>query len=95
MWKEGDMKINVKAFALATGIWWGIGLFALTWWMILFQGSTNSPTLLGAIYRGYSVSPIGSLIGLVWGFLDGLIGGGLLAWLYNCVAGRLFHTRQT
>jgi hypothetical protein len=27
------MKINVKAFALACGIMWGLGLFALTWWL--------------------------------------------------------------
>ena len=30
MQKEGNMKINVKAFALASGILWGLGLFALT-----------------------------------------------------------------
>jgi hypothetical protein len=80
------MKINVKAFAVAAGVWWGLGLFALTWWMILFQGATGDPTVLGRVYRGYSLSPIGSVIGLAWGFVDGLIGGAILAWLYNRVS---------
>lgn len=80
------MKINVKVFAIATALWWGIGLFALTWWMILFQGPTSEPTLIGRVYRGYTVSPLGSLIGLAWGLVDGLIGGAMLAWLYNVVS---------
>jgi hypothetical protein len=80
------MKINVKAFALAAGLWWGVGLFALTWWMILFQGATGDPTVIGRVYRGYSLSPIGSVIGLGWGFVDGLVGGAILAWLYNRVS---------
>jgi hypothetical protein len=88
------MKINVKAFALAVGIWWGIGLCALTWWMILFQGPSADPTLIGRVYRGYSITPLGSLIGLVWGFLDGLVGGAILAWLYNWVADRFLHRGQ-
>ena len=83
------MKINVKAFAIAMALWWGVGLFALTWWMILFQGSTGDPTLLGKVYRGYNISPWGSVIGLAWALADGFVGGAILAWLYNRVAGRL------
>ena len=80
------MKINVKAFALAVGVWWGLGLFALTWWMILLHGATGDPTLIGRVYRGYNVSPLGSFIGLAWGFVDGIVGGAVLAWLYNLVS---------
>ena len=29
------MKLNVKAFALAGGIVWGLNWFGLTWWYIL------------------------------------------------------------
>jgi hypothetical protein len=34
------MKLSVKAFALACGLIWGLGLFFLTWWMyrIRFPG---------------------------------------------------------
>jgi len=77
------MKLNVSAFALACGIIWGLGLFALTWWIIAFDGSTHEITLIGRVYRGYDISPLGSLVGLVWGFFDALIGGAIFAWLYN------------
>jgi hypothetical protein len=78
-----QMKLNIKAFALACGIIWGLGLFCLTWWVIAFDGATGEPTLIGMLYRGYNISAMGSVIGLVWGFFDGLIGGLVFAWLYN------------
>jgi hypothetical protein len=77
------MKLNVKAFALACGIIWGIGLFCITWWIIMFSGSSDDATLIGRVYLGYHLNPLGSLIGLVWAFFDGLVGGAVLAWLYN------------
>ncbi len=82
------MKLNIRAMALTGGLWWGIGLFALTWWMIAFDGSSNNPTLIGQVYRGYTISPLGSVIGLGYGFFDGLIGGAVFAWLYNRLAGQ-------
>lgn len=82
------MKLDVKALALCTGLVWGLGLFALTWWIIAFDGATGQPTLIGLVYRGYTVSPIGSLIGLAWGLVDGAVGGALVAWLYNSLAAR-------
>lgn len=77
------MKLNLKAFALACSIFWGLALFLVTWWVILLDGASGDPTWLARIYRGYSISPVGSLIGLAWGLLDGLICGAVLAWLYN------------
>ena len=82
------MKLNVKSFALVCGSIWGLALFFLTWWIIGFDGSTGEITLIGRIYRGYNISPAGSLIGLVWAFGDGLLFGAIFAWLYNLVAGR-------
>ncbi|MHC4910793.1 MAG: hypothetical protein ACYTF9_13870 [Planctomycetota bacterium] len=34
-------------------------------------------------------SPAGSLIGLAWAFVDGIVGGLVFAWLYNILAPRL------
>lgn len=82
------MTLNVKALALASGLLWGVGIFALTWWIIAFEGATGEPTLIGRLYRGYTISPAGSVIGLAWAFGDGLVGGGLFAWLYNRLARR-------
>jgi hypothetical protein len=82
------MRLNVKAFALTCGLIWGFGLFFLTWWIIAFEGATKEVTFIGLVYRGYNISPLGSLLGLVWAFFDGLIGGAIFAWLYNLLRGR-------
>jgi len=88
------MKLNVKAFAFAAALLWGFGLFALTWWIILFDGATGEPTLIGRLYRGYTISPIGSAIGLVYGFFDALVGGAIFAWLYNRFAAHRDHREE-
>ena len=80
------MKFDVKAFALTCGLIWGLGLFFLTWWIIAFDGPTGEVTLIGRLYRGYSISAMGSLVGMIWAFFDGLIGGAIFAWLYNLLA---------
>lgn len=82
------MKLNVKALALASGLIWGLGLFAGTWWLIAFEGATGEVTLIGKFYRGYTVSEVGSLIGLAWAFVDALIGGAVFALLYNFLVSR-------
>ncbi len=83
------MKINVKAFALTVGLFWGFGLLFITWWIILLDGASGDPTIIGKVYRGYNVSLSGSLIGFIWGFIDGLIGGAIFAWLYNFLSNRI------
>ena len=82
------MRLNVKAFAITCGLVWGIGLFVLTWWIIAFDGATGRVTFIGWVYRGYNISPAGSVIGLAWALIDGLIGGAIFAWLYNVIARR-------
>lgn len=88
------MKLHVKAFALTSGIFWGIGIFSLTWWLIAFDGATGEATFIGRLYRGFTISPAGSIIGFVWAFTDGLIGGALFAWFYNLFSTR-FSIRET
>lgn len=79
------MKLDVKACALTCGLVWGLGLFCVTWWIIAFDGPTGEVTFIGRVYRGYAISPGGSLVGLIWAFFDGLIGGAVFAWLYNAL----------
>lgn len=83
------MKLEVKAFALTCGIVWGVGLPLLTWWIIAFNGPSTDPTWLGRIYRGYNLTVAGSLIGAVWAFFDGLVGGAIFAWLYDRIGERV------
>ncbi len=82
------MRLNVKALALTSAIVWGLSIFLMTWWVIIFEGATGDKTLIAYVYRGYCISAVGSLIGLVWGFIDGLIFGAVFGWLYNVIAGR-------
>ena len=86
------MRFNVKALAITSAILWGLGIFCLTWWVIFFEGASDNPTWLGHIYRGYTISPMGSLIGLVWAVIDGFIGGAIVAWVYNFVADKVAKT---
>jgi hypothetical protein len=92
--ERSAMKLDTKAFALTCGLVWGLGLFALTWWVIAFDGATGERTLIGQIYRGYTISPAGSVIGLLWAFFDGCVGGAIFAWLYNVLADRV-GTKRT
>ncbi len=77
------MKLNVKAFGFAFGIMWGFGVFFGTWYLIFLEGYSSEVTLLGHIYLGHTLTPLGSIIGLLWGLCDGGIAGLVLAWLYN------------
>ena len=82
------MKLDVRAFAITCSLIWGFGLFFLTWWIIMFDGPTGEVTLIGRLYRGYSISPMGSVIGLLWALADGFVGGAIFAWLYNRITGK-------
>ena len=84
------MKLNVKAFALTAGLFWGFGLLFITWWIIIFEGASGDVTIVGRVYKGYNISFSGSLIGFIWAFVDGIIGGAIFAWLYNVVSTRIF-----
>ena len=78
------MKLNVKAFAVAGGVFWGLGMFLLAWWQIVLHGSGTDAGFLGSVYPGFSLTAVGSLIGLVWGLVDGAISSAIFAALYNC-----------
>ena len=75
--------ISVRSVALTAGILGAIAMFFLAWWLIII-GETQGPiTLLERMYIGYSFTPLGSVIGAVWGFVDFAVAGAIFAWLYN------------
>jgi hypothetical protein len=79
------MRLNAKVLALTAGIFWGLSVFIATIWLLIlgFQGKTIA--LLGNFYFGYSFSIGGAFVGLIWGFIDGLICGYIFAWVYNAL----------
>jgi hypothetical protein len=73
--------LNTKGFALAGGVVWGLAVFLATLASLWHSGEHIG--ILSHVYFGYKVSPLGSIIGLVYGFVTGLVGGSIFAWLYN------------
>ncbi len=79
------MTINIKTFSFTCGVFWGISVFLLTWWMIILGTAHGETILFERLYLGYTLTPAGSVIGLCWGFADGLIAGILFGWLSNLI----------
>ena len=77
--------MSVRSLALTAGIFGALTMFMLTWWLIFTGNAEGPPTIFERIYIGYSFTPIGSVIGAVYGFVDWGIAGAIFAWLYNCI----------
>ena len=77
--------MSVRSLALTAGIFGACSMFFLAWWLIITGNAEGPPTLFERIYIGYSFTPIGSVIGAVWGFVDWGIAGAIFAWLYNWI----------
>ncbi len=82
------MKLDVRAFAVSCAFVWGFGVLLATWWIIAYDGPSDQATFLGSIYRGYTITPVGSLVGFVWAMIDGLIAGAIFALIYNWFSSR-------
>ena len=75
--------LNPKKLGLAAGILWGGSMFILTIICIYTGYATQWAHLMSDIYLGYTISWPGSVIGLLYGFIDGFIGLFIFGWLYN------------
>jgi hypothetical protein len=79
-------KLKPSALGLTLGLIFGIAL----WLMTLVSVSTgiwqNQLSLIVGFYPGYAITLAGSFFGLILGFVDGFIGGLIIAWLYNLFA---------
>jgi hypothetical protein len=79
-------KLSIKALAVAMGVMWGGGMLFLGWVSMLGLGN-KAVDVMSSVYIGFSSSLLGGIIGAVWGFLDGAIGGAIIAFVYNMFAG--------
>jgi len=79
--------LNAKSLGLAGGVLWGITMFILTLLNLYTGYGSMWAALMVDVYPGYEVTLPGSIIGLIWGFVDGFVGLFLLAWLYNKFTG--------
>ena len=77
--------MSIRSVGLTTGIFGAITMFLLAWWLILSGNAEGPITLVERVYIGYSFTPMGSIIGALYGFVDWGIAGALFAWLYNLI----------
>ncbi len=88
------MKLSVKGMALACGILWALCILCVGGGATILgvtQGAYYGKDFLlamASIYPGYHGTPglVDTLVGAGYALLDGLIGGAVFAWLYNCFA---------
>lgn len=83
------MKLKPIALGIALGSVWGGSLFITTWLSYYTgYGKLFLEVLAQSIYPGYTITPLGSFLGLFYGFLDGLISASLIGWIYNRISGK-------
>lgn len=78
-------KCRPLALGIAIGVLWGVYVF-LAGIVAMFGWGTALVETLASLYLGYGASIIGAIIGAIWAFVDGLVAGVVIAWIYNMVA---------
>lgn len=87
------MKLSVKGLALSLALVWGLLAMFLVGVINLAVPQSNYGQefleLMAGVYPGYHAGKsFGQVIvGTLYGLLDGLICGGVFAWVYNRFAG--------
>jgi hypothetical protein len=77
-------RLNKKGLAVALGTSWAICML-FAGWASIFGWGTKFVEVMSSIYIGYKPTFLGGIIGAVWGFIDGAIGGLIIAIVYNTV----------
>jgi hypothetical protein len=83
------LRLNGRAWGIAMGLLFGVGLFVATNILVLKGGPEVGPhlSLLGVFLPGYRVTFVGSLIGFVYLFVIGYAVGRLIGLVYNRMIG--------
>jgi uncharacterized membrane protein (Fun14 family) len=79
------VRLNAMVQGIVTAVLVGAGLFLATIWLVIKGGDVVGPrlALLNQFFPGYTVSFLGSLVGLGYGALVGFVVGYLVALIYN------------
>ena len=84
------MQFRVFAFALAFAILWAgcillVGLVELAWPAYGRAFLDFAASIYPGFHPGTGFGSV--IVGTVYGFVDGIIGGAIFAWIYNLFAG--------
>jgi hypothetical protein len=80
------MKLDVKGFALASGIVSGISNLVVTLFAVMTGQGLQFFEILAPFHPGYSPTILGAIIASIWMVIYGLIVGALFAYIYNYFA---------
>lgn len=76
-------KLNIKALGLSLGIVGAVYMLFLGLAATYLNWGNSMLDVVSTLYIGYKATLAGSIIGAVWGFIDGFICGVLIAFFYN------------
>ena len=77
-------KLSVKGLAIGLGASWAICML-LAGWASIFGWGTKFVEVMASVYIGLKPTFLGGIIGAIWAFIDGAIGGMVIAIIYNAV----------
>ena len=82
-------RLHAAVLAAVGALLGGVGLFAMTAWLVLKGGPTVGAhlQLLSQYFYGYSVTWWGCFVGLFYGAVAGAAVGGCIGAVYNLVVG--------
>lgn len=75
--------MHIISLGLALGILGAAIMFISGAYAMISGWWPQSFILIAEWYRGFAPTPVGVLLGMIYGFLDGFVAGALIAWLYN------------
>lgn len=76
-------KLSIKGLGLAFGILWAASMLIMGLLATYTNYGGGFINAMSQMYPGAGVGIGHVLIGTVIGFIDGFVGGAILAWLYN------------
>lgn len=77
-------RLSVKGLAIGLGVCWGLCI-GLSGWIAIWGWGKSFVEVMSSVYIGFAPTPLGGIIGMLWGFIDGAIGGAIIALVYNAV----------
>ena len=85
-------RIKADALALVCAVIGGVGLFAMTLWLVIKDGPQAGQhlQLLSNYFFGYSVTWLGAFVG----FLYGAVIGGAAGWAIGRIYNRVVNARE-
>ena len=83
------MRFDVRSLAMTCGILWAAGFFFIALAQQVWpEYGLAFLKVMDGLYPGYAPAGFGSvLIGTLYALVDGMICGGIFAWVYNRIRG--------